>query len=274
MKFLGKLIALLCVFSVAGAYELTVCAIFQNEGPYFKEWIDYHRGVGVEHFLLYNHESEDNFMDTLLPYIEEGVVELFEWKDRKPNENFAYSLQPAAYRDALEKVKGKTAWIAFIDLDEYLVPMQGRDVRQVLRDHYTHAAAIYVSWLPFGTDGLHLGPGPILPFLTACAKRSQRECCIGKSIVRPEVVATVEEPHFSKLIAPFQYFNGDGEMKIDLNHHDKFLRLNHYMFRDEWYFWNTKVPRYLKWNGNVKDLKKLNKAFSKSRDYKILELLP
>lgn len=33
-------------------YYLSVCAIFKNEGPILKEWIEYHLLVGVDHFFL------------------------------------------------------------------------------------------------------------------------------------------------------------------------------------------------------------------------------
>lgn len=259
--------------SFVSAYELSVCAIFQNEAPYFKEWIDYHRSVGVEHFWLYNNESQDQFLEVLQPYIEEGIVELYDWKNLWPKERFGYSCQPAAYRDAIAKAKGETAWLAIIDLDEYMVPMIGKDLRDILATHYASAAAIYVSWLPFGTDGLFLGPGPILPHLTACAKRKHKSCGIGKSLVRPEAVVSINEPHLCTLFPPFRYLDGDGELKRDPYHHDKLIRINHYMFRDEWYFWNTKVPRYYQWGGSVEELSKLNRDFSKTHDFKILELL-
>ena len=50
-------------------YDITVGAIFQNEAPYLKEWIDYHKSVGVDHFVLYNHFSKDNYEEVLYPYI-------------------------------------------------------------------------------------------------------------------------------------------------------------------------------------------------------------
>ena len=38
-------------------YYLSVCAIAKNEGPYFKEWIEWHRKQGVEKFYIY--EGDD-----------------------------------------------------------------------------------------------------------------------------------------------------------------------------------------------------------------------
>ena len=33
-------------------YDLAVVAIFKDEAPYLKEWLDYHLAAGVEHFDL------------------------------------------------------------------------------------------------------------------------------------------------------------------------------------------------------------------------------
>ena len=35
-------------------YYLAVCAIAKNEGPYFEEWIEWHRRQGVEKFYIYD----------------------------------------------------------------------------------------------------------------------------------------------------------------------------------------------------------------------------
>ena len=35
-------------------YYCSICAIFRDEGTYLKEWIEYHRIIGIDHFYLYN----------------------------------------------------------------------------------------------------------------------------------------------------------------------------------------------------------------------------
>ena len=64
--------------TLAYEHELSICAIFQNEAPYLKEWLDYHLHVVVEHFWLYNNESQDDFRPILQPYIDAGIVDLIE----------------------------------------------------------------------------------------------------------------------------------------------------------------------------------------------------
>ena len=56
-------------------YELAIGAITKNEGPYIKEWIDYHILVGVQKFYIYDNESTDDTAKILKPYIKKGIVE-------------------------------------------------------------------------------------------------------------------------------------------------------------------------------------------------------
>ena len=41
-------------------YFISVACIIKNEGPYLKEWIEYHKLIGVEHFYVYDNESSDD----------------------------------------------------------------------------------------------------------------------------------------------------------------------------------------------------------------------
>ena len=93
---------------------LSVCAIFKNE-PDIKEWIEYHRIIGVERFYLYDNDSQLNEKEILKPYIEKGIVV---YKYLPGNQQ-----QFVAYRDALYRYKNETIWMALIDLDEYILPI-------------------------------------------------------------------------------------------------------------------------------------------------------
>ena len=58
---------------------LSICAIYRDEAPYLREWIEFHRLVGVERFFLYNNGSEDDHLEVLAPYVEDGIVVLHDW---------------------------------------------------------------------------------------------------------------------------------------------------------------------------------------------------
>ena len=60
-------------------YKVTICAIFKNEGPYLREWLEYHMMIGVEHFYMYNNCSDDDYLTILKPYIDDNIVTLIDW---------------------------------------------------------------------------------------------------------------------------------------------------------------------------------------------------
>ena len=59
-----------------------MCALFKNEGRYLREWLEYHRLVGVDYFYLYDNGSRDRSVQVLQPYIREGLITLVPWPDR------------------------------------------------------------------------------------------------------------------------------------------------------------------------------------------------
>ena len=105
-------------------HYLAVCAIAKNEGPYFKEWIEWHRSQGVERFYIYDNESADCTREVLQPYIESGIVEYHYFPGRKR--------QLAAYDDCFERHRFDTRWIAVIDLDEFIVPVKDSSIPDFL----------------------------------------------------------------------------------------------------------------------------------------------
>lgn len=49
----------------SGGYYFSICAIFKDESLSIKEWIEYHKLIGVEHFYLYNNKSKDSSVSIL-----------------------------------------------------------------------------------------------------------------------------------------------------------------------------------------------------------------
>ena len=125
-------------------YYLAVCAIAKNEGAYFQEWIEWHKNLGVEKFYIYDNESSDNTLDVLAPYIESELVEYTFWAGKKQ--------QLAAYDDCLEKHRLDARWIAFIDLDEFVIPTKDGTISDFLKRFETFSA-IEINWLIYGSGG-------------------------------------------------------------------------------------------------------------------------
>lgn len=246
--FLALFCLLLAPLSAADFY-LTISTIFQNESLWLREWIEYHRLIGVDHFLLYNHFSTDDWQPLLQPYIDEGVVEVVEWA--KPIRNqLINAVQIAAYNDGLKRLRGRSTWIAYIDTDEFLCPMECDHLREFLEE-YEPFGGVVVNWKYFGTSGVdHLNPGELLiEKLTWAARRYGLLSRRVKSIVRPEYTVRANNAHRFEYIegyycvdTAFQPSIMEGGCDSERVHDDRLL-LNHYYLRTREWAYGEKLRR-------------------------------
>ncbi len=125
-------------------YYLSVCAIAKNEGPYFKEWIEWHLKQGAEKFYIYDNGSTDDTRQVLEPYIQSGVVDYKYWEGRRQ--------QLAVYDDCFETKRFESRWIAIIDLDEFIVPLKDYTLRDFLK-RFESYSAVEINWLIYGSGG-------------------------------------------------------------------------------------------------------------------------
>ena len=291
MKYLYVFLSSLTIcFGSLFAYEFSIAAMFRNEAPYFKEWIEFHLLAGAEHFWLYDNLSEDNFKEVLAPYIQQGIVEVIPWTGEEFNiENttqFPFLLQSEMVKDALCKAKGKSAWLAIIDIDEFLFPKKEKTITQCLEKHFSQAGAVFVSWLNFGTSGVYVPEGePILDQLTKCSMRSYQKNGNGKSIWRPEKVDldSIHWVHWANLTPGSTYVNGDGNVIVlegeganwDWALHDKHIRINHYFLRDENFFQKNRIGLTREGKGAYREetLWEFYELLSRIKDFAILNFL-
>ena len=131
---------------------LSICAIYHNEARNLAEWVEFHRLVGVERFLLYNNFSDDDHMEVLAPYIEDGLVTVRDWPVLDGRVG-----QIAAYDDALRWHRYDSRWIAFIDLDEFLFAPGDEPLADVLSE-YEEWPAVALRWAMIGTSGHETRP--------------------------------------------------------------------------------------------------------------------
>ena len=124
---------------------LAVVVIAKNEGPYFKEWLDWHISLGVEKFYVYDNESTDETVEVLRPYIEKGIVDYTYFP--------GYRQQLAAYDDCLKKHRYDTRWLAVIDMDEFIVPRKHHSIPEYLKDKEDFPV-VEINWLCYGSSGL------------------------------------------------------------------------------------------------------------------------
>lgn len=264
------------------AYELAIAAIFQNEGPYLKEWIEFHKLVGVQHFYLYNNNSTDHFYQVLNPYIEKGEVSLVDWKrDYSHGDGKGWGqIQCEAYNHCLSTYGSETQWLAVIDTDEFLFCPTG-ELLTVFLKRYSEFGGLGANWLMFGTSYIEEIPHGFLmiELLTRCAHPDFRDNLRIKSIVQPKYASNFPNPHYciykkgkycvDALMRKIKGWDGN-EKLLDQ------IRINHYWTRNNRYFQEKKIPSRVKrrQSENRQKLTDWAENFNASTNTDILQYVP
>lgn len=249
--FLYFTLILISTSAYSFQYELSLCAIFHNEAPYLKEWVEHHQKQGVQHFWLYNNISTDDFKSVLQPFVKSGIVEIIDWPHAYENIQEWNTIQCAAYMDAIERAKNVSKWCAFLDTDEYLFCPKKKSIAKALKP-YEIFGGVVVNWVVYGTSHVER----ILPkekMVDKLIYRSQLSHPINthvKTIAQPQRVIDCLNPHFfiydpNQLPAVNENFRHvDGPFTANSVN---VFRINHYWSRDLDFFLNHKIVRQQQW---------------------------
>jgi len=269
-----RLVALLSFYSAISFADIdinkkkfiAICAIFQNEAPYLKEWIEYHILNGVSQFFLYNNQSTDKFYHILKPYIDQQKVILKNWPSKEGAVHHCKA-QLDAYNDCIKHYGNDFKWIAFIDIDEFFVTHTSANLEEYLHhfDQNPNIGAIGVNWQNFGTSHIKKLSKDSLVTESFYLKGQVDFACgrllcnsTIKSIVRPYAVLQMYNHHAS-LKNGFRYYpigpsGGDFWSCINRPISIDEIQLNHYWTRDEEFLYKIKIPRRKKVVGDKADI--------------------
>lgn len=267
--------------------------MFRDEGPYLIEWIEYHLLAGVSRFWLYDNGSADDGAAKLAPYVARGVVELTPWPtaDNPPRRRERIERQLGAAKDGFRRASGVVDWVAHVDVDEFFLPTEDRDVPTCLEKRFAEASGVYVNWRMFGTSGVTVPAGdPILGALTRCARRGHPENSVGKSARAWSGRSTWTSERSGTCTTSRcgpragYYVDGAGrrlsfDARSDLvkspDHLDDHLRINHYNLRDEHFYRTRRLPDAEKGRLDKKldRLVEHHADFSRDTDTKIVKYL-
>lgn len=218
-------------------YNLVFVACVLNEGRYIKEWIEYHRLVGVDKFYIFDNGSTDNIKDILQKYIDEGIVELEYYPGK--------GKQLDMYYEGLKKCRKKAKYVGFIDLDEFVVPTdENKSLVEVLDDRFSKfpgMAVLSINWLIFGSSGHKTRPeGLVIENYLNRAEYSSKTNNLLKFIANPRLIkGCITSPHFAYLRnSRLKQLNEHG-IEIDSPWNDypnntyDYIRINHYYGKSE-----------------------------------------
>ena len=211
-------------------YFMSVACIIKNEGPYLREWLEYHKLIGVEHFYVYDNGSTDDTKEILQPYIDAGDVTYiyFPGRDR----------QDEAYLNACRNFGTETKWLAVIDLDEFIVLRDKKSLREFIAD-YADCSQVSLRWVIYGSSGHEKRPeGLVLECFTGHAAEPD---FTPKSIFNPRTVVDTGA-HYMWVCGKWVDENGSvfgyGN-KVTVRK----AQINHYIIKSWEEFYKRKVAR-------------------------------
>lgn len=139
-----------------GEKRVAICAIARDENRYAVEWVEHYKKLGVSKIFIYDNyfDGETPIAETLKKYVESGLVETIDIKNK-------VSAQHRAYEQCYRLHGDEYAWIGFLDLDEYL-RWSGRKKIESMFSRYDDADVVLINWRLMTDNGLtHYDPRPL-----------------------------------------------------------------------------------------------------------------
>ncbi|SDN52990.1 Glycosyl transferase family 2 [Methylobacterium phyllostachyos] len=168
-------------------FDCTLIVIARDEAPYIIEWLAFHRAVGFSRILVFDHGSTDDTPVLVAraaaadPAISLHAIPIL----------LEASPQIAAYTAGMALVR--TPWVAFLDVDEFLVPWRDGSLSNYLARVPEDVSAVHINWRSFGSSGLATpGYAFVTEAFTRCAPPDWAYQTHYKTLARSEHVHAVQ----------------------------------------------------------------------------------
>lgn len=203
--------------------NVALACIAKNEDLYINEWLEYNLYLGFDKIFIY---KNDWSFDIDSPFVETISVE-------------GRGKQEVVYNHFLNRYKYEYDWVAFFDVDEFLVLKKHNNVKEFLND-YESFTAIGINWHLFG-DNNQPKPTNDYSVLNRFTRRGLKLDKHIKCIVKPNSIKSY------KVHSPDRDFivDTDGNKffgPYNENGKDDIAQLNHYFTKTIWE-WQVKKER-------------------------------
>lgn len=216
--------------------RVALVCIAKNEDNYIKEWIEYNLKLGFDDVFIY----QNNWY---YPIKHENVYLI---------EINGYGKQVYAYNHFIASYYKEYDWVAFFDVDEFLVLKKHENVKRFIGDYKDHQS-IGINWVLFGDNNLKFeGKYSILDRFT------KRQYGVNKHIkciikMNPTIKYDVHCPinchsvdtNYNTFLGPF---NSIGD--------DNVAQLNHYYCKTKEEWFNKRNKGVATMNPNNPDFKR------------------
>ncbi len=131
--------------------KVAVCCIGRLENRYIKEYVEYYKNLGIDNIFLYdnNYDGEEVFEDVISDYIEDGFVNVINFRNKS-------HCQLEAYQDCYDKHNNEYDWIMFIDCGDEYLHMEGFDnIKNFLsQDKFNDYELIHINLMSYGDNDI------------------------------------------------------------------------------------------------------------------------
>ncbi len=199
---------------------LSLLAIIKNEEDYIREFIQFYRINGVEHFYLYDNDSDTPLNEVLADFREICTITRISGEKQ----------QVIAYNHFVKNFSKETQWVAVFDVDEFVLPKLHPTLRDFVMDTGRNADCISINWVIFG-NGPHIrkpaGGWVIENYLYSEGRQHKNV----KSVVRTGAIRKFRHPHFPELKWFRKHVNALGNPMSGAENAEEtthIIQLNHY----------------------------------------------
>jgi hypothetical protein len=123
--------------------KILMSTMVYKEDKYIRQWINYHKRLGVEHFIIYDNANmndnlsyksvgkETNLSELLKDLIKEGIVLLINWPYKKRESREKISGQACQQNHSINGFK-RSKYIGLFDIDEYVNMQKDNNINKLI----------------------------------------------------------------------------------------------------------------------------------------------
>ena len=127
--------------------KIALCCIGRLENQYAKEYVNHYRKLGFDKIILCdnNYDGEEHFEEVLENDINNGFVDILDYRNKKV-------AQIIAYIECYNRYKNEYDWIAFFDMDEFLIINDGSDIHTFM-ERFNGFQCLFLNWMIMTDNG-------------------------------------------------------------------------------------------------------------------------
>lgn len=181
---------------------VALCLSVKDEHKDLREWVDYHREIGVSKFYIFDNNSSVPLLSVLTDYIQQELVQ-YHYLIGKSLAHPQFDV----YNKCLQLYRSFHTWMGFIDTDEFIVIPSGLPIADVLQP-YTAYGGLVLNWRQIGSTGHLTRPaGGVLANYFKCFAEDDENNKHVKSLVVTAHARASNGAHFFKYAPGFSAVN-------------------------------------------------------------------